>query len=138
MAITVKVIDRNSAGKWHWIETDVTFDTSYTTGGYTINPGDVGLGAIRRVYTGSMNAVGSGITRPYWDYTNSKLMALRTIGSAPPAIIVDEAVTVTANAGRLANVPAYILAINASAGGVTGGFSVVPTGSTLATTQCDV
>lgn len=55
-----------------------------------------------------------------------------------PALKVEEAVTVTTNVGTLAHVPLYIVAVQATAGSVTGAFSVIPTGETPLTKQVAV
>lgn len=56
----------------------------------------------------------------------------------PPALVVEEAVTVTTNVGTLAHVPLYIVAVQATAGSTTGAFSVIPTGETPLTKQVAV
>ncbi|MCE5336822.1 MAG: hypothetical protein LLG06_19770 [Desulfobacteraceae bacterium] len=55
-----------------------------------------------------------------------------------PMLKCEEAVTVTTNAGTLAHVPLYIIAVQVTAGDVTGAFSVIPTGETPATKQVAV
>lgn len=55
-----------------------------------------------------------------------------------PAIVVEEAVTVTTHVGTLAHVPLYIVAVQVTAGSTTGAFSVIPTGETPLTKQVAV
>ena len=55
-----------------------------------------------------------------------------------PALIPEEAVTVTAHVGTLAFVPLYIMAVQVTAGSVTGAFSVIPVGETPLTKQVAV
>ncbi len=55
-----------------------------------------------------------------------------------PIIKVEEVVTVTTNVGTLSHVPLYISAVQVTAGGTTGAFSVIPTGETPLTYQVAV
>lgn len=147
MAITIKVVERSSHGRFHEVLAKLTFGANdYAAGGYAINPSQLGLGNIQALMSMGNVGIGSSGVRFMWDDTtiplnygsSGKLMVLRSIASAPPAIIPEESVTITNNVGTLANPPAYIMAVNASAGGTTGACSVVPVGSTVATTQCAV
>lgn len=56
----------------------------------------------------------------------------------PPELVVEESVTVASNTGTLAYAPAYIVAIEVTAGTVTGAFNVIPTGETAATKEVAV
>jgi len=123
---------------------NVQLDTSYVKGGYGSTQGfnaqAVGLGNynLKGMIVESVNGQVSGEVDAYIDNATGKLVVVRSPGSIPASLIAEETVTITANAGRLANTPAYILAVEARAGGTTGACTVVPTGSVLASTQCDV
>ena len=55
-----------------------------------------------------------------------------------PWLIQEEAVAVSSHTGTLAYVPLYIVAVQVTAGGVTGAFKVIPVGETPHTTEVAV
>jgi hypothetical protein len=119
---------------------DVTLDSSYPSGGYSISPAKVGFkqiyGAKVLGYRGPSSAILGNLE---WDYLNGKLLALAAGGSAgSPSLVVEEVVTMTSNAGRLSRVPGYIIGVQSIAGSVTGAFRVIPTGKTPTTTMAAV
>lgn len=136
MALTITRVDRNNAGKWVHSIVTVAFDNLYATGGYNVTPQSVGLGAIYGIVAYQINGIASNLARLQWDYKNGKMLCLRSGGQS--ALVIEESVTVTSNVGTLAQVPAWIGSINASAGSVTGAFNVIPVGTTPITTQCAV
>jgi hypothetical protein len=58
---------------------DITFDSSYVTGGYVISPGKVGLKKIFGAKCIGVNGGGSLITNAVWDFTAGKLMAQQEV-----------------------------------------------------------
>jgi hypothetical protein len=122
----------------------VQMDSSYPQGGYgptqNFTAAALGLGGytFKDMILLGINGVGSGIVSAYLDYNTHKLVAIRNPGDLSAALIVEESVTVASNVGKLANIPGYIISINASAGTTTGAFNVVPKSITPATTQCSV
>ncbi len=147
MAITLKLVEGNKyqildklAKNWV-IFARLNLDSSYPTNGYTsalgFSPSIFGLKEIRGVSVVGINGAASGQVIPRYDYAAKKLLMLRA-ADALANIIVEETVTVASNAGRLANVPAYILSCQISAGGTTGAAKIVPVGSTVGSLQVAV
>lgn len=66
---------------------DVTFDSSYATGGLSLTPAMLGLTSILKLDA----SPAGGYVFPY-DYTNAKLMALRS-GSANGVLVEETATT---------------------------------------------
>lgn len=54
---------------------DITFDTSYPTGGYAVTPSTFSLRKITHIDPGGITSGGYGVC---WDKTNSKLKVFRT------------------------------------------------------------
>jgi hypothetical protein len=69
-----------------------------------------------------------------YDYTNKTLRAY----TPGPKLIVEEVLTVASSVGTLAYTPAYIVAVDVTAGTTTGGFHVIPTGETPLTREVAV
>ena len=119
----------------------MALDSSYPSGGYGAAQGlslaRLGFksGLLYGARVLSYNAATSVLADLQWDYANNKLMAFQSIPSAP--FIVEEVVTITANAGRLPRVPGYITSIQ-SVGGTAGACRVIPVGTTPATLQVAV
>jgi len=130
MALTLSVLQRVSEGnKWKIIGA-MTFDSSYATGGLSLTPASLGLSTIDSM---SFTSAAGGYDFDY-DYTNKKAKVIAPL----PAVTVDEVVTVSSNTGTLAGVPAVIQNVYVTAGGVTGLFNVIPTGTTPLTKQVAV
>lgn len=113
---------------------DITFDSSYLRGGEVLTGGGIRANDVTGV---QVFGHPSGIPTQYdvrFDRTNKTLKAYKP--TAP--LRVEEAVTVTSNAGQLACVPGYILSVHVTAGSVTGAFDILPTGLTPTTTQVAV
>jgi hypothetical protein len=73
-------------GKHRVVSQDITFDTSYPTGGYSITAASLGWSAI----DGILKLGESGATKGYdltWDTANSKLMAFRTATVTPAGTV---------------------------------------------------
>ncbi len=137
MGLTVDKILQARMGHRKAIFGDVHFDNSYASGGEEITPAMFGLMHIDEVLIESQNRLGYNISH-YPNYSDGKHY-LKVFNSAqPPPIVVEEAVTVASNAGKLAYAPLYIVAIQVTAGSTTGAFKVIPTGETPLTTQCAV
>lgn len=71
---------------------DVTFDTSYATGGLALTPSQVGLRSIIEAETGggAKNAAGTSLVPVRYDYTNSKLQAYRYDGASAGKAFLEE------------------------------------------------
>jgi hypothetical protein len=69
----------------------VTFDNSYTTGGLSLTPANVGLRTIDQVQ-GAMakNAAGTSAVPVVYDYTNQKLQAYRYDGASAGKAFLEE------------------------------------------------
>lgn len=119
MALTLSDIKTGVAGDLRYRVMDVTFDSSYPTGGESLTAADLGWDSIIEL---KARSIISGYEFSY-DYTNHLLKVERST----PALIVEESVTVTSNAGALANIPAYIVAVTRS---TTVGLHVVPSSVT--------
>lgn len=119
---------------------DVTFDSAFPSGGYAITAASLNGIFPQSVmgfrFIGWKGGSPTGVGRPQWDATNGKML-IDGAGTIP-AIIIEEVVTVTSNAGRLARVPGYILAVQGLTGTTTGAFRVIPTGKTPVTKQVAV
>jgi hypothetical protein len=129
MALTNTVQQNTVFGNKRILTVDMTFDSSYPTGGETVTPSDFGLDGIDLFVASPKH----GHTFEF-DYTNEKLKAF----GYGPTLVVEESVTVTSGVGTLARLPLYIVTIEATAGCTTGAFNVIPTGETPATTECAV
>lgn len=70
MALTITNLEHHDAGSLLRKTFDVTFDSSYATGGESLDPGLIGLQTIKKFTT----STASGYTFGY-DLTNSKLQA---------------------------------------------------------------
>jgi len=96
MALTYTFIDSSVLGNWEAFVFNIKLDTSYPTGGYSITPSKVKLKTIIGVEFWGVNAAGSAIIIPYWDYTNVKLMAFQ--GGGVPTGTIGGNVTVVGGA----------------------------------------
>lgn len=72
MAATISVKDRLKLSNAFATVTDVTFDSSYVTGGLAVDPGSLGLESVAL-----LQASNSGGYAFEYDYTNKKLKAYR-------------------------------------------------------------
>lgn len=70
MALTSSVTDRNINGRWREHTVDVTFDSSYPTGGEAYTAGLFGLSQITSLRVAS----GGGLYVPEIDKANSKII----------------------------------------------------------------
>lgn len=133
-------IKRRNFGDLFGVIVDITGDSSYPSGGYAINQASLHLTGYKILgmqFLGWPNQTApSTIRNLSFDPTNLKLQFNSSV--AVPAMIVEESVTITSNAGRLARVPGPIIAVQATAGSVTGAFRVIPNGKTPATKQVSV
>lgn len=127
MALTLSDVKTGVLGDLRYRVMDVTFDSSYPTGGESLTAADLGWDSIIELKARSTT---NGYEFSY-DYTNHLLKAERST----PALIVEESVTVTSNVGALANIPAYIVAVTIS---TTVGLHVVPSTVTPVTGQVAV
>jgi hypothetical protein len=71
---------------------DITFDSSYATGGESLAATDVGLRNVVSVATdgGAKNAAGTSLIPVRYDYTNSKLQAFRYDGASAGKAFLEE------------------------------------------------
>jgi len=112
---------------------------TYTNGsGVAITPADVGFDS----GIAALLIENAGGYHVDYDRTNGILVArygsAGSVKAAPPALIVEEAVTVATNVATLAHVPLYIVSVESITGTTTGAFSVIPTGETPLTKQVAV
>lgn len=140
MGLTVGSLTKDSAGSLRLYTGTITFDSSYPAGGESLVPADLGLHAIRSLDVDPV----SGYAFTY-NYTTQKVLAYTASGYTPSnannmvaPLIVEEAVTVASNTGTLSRVPGYIIAVEVTAGSVTGAFRVIPVGKTPTTTMVAV
>jgi hypothetical protein len=84
MALTrVTVPDSEDVfGKQRVVSQDITLDTSYPTGGYSIAPASLGWSEIKGVTIIGGNATAGGY-KAHWDTTNKKLMVFTAGGFTP-------------------------------------------------------
>lgn len=132
MGATLNVIERLKYGNGWAVIADITLDNSYAAGGEAVvSP----LEVIREVFFPD-----SGSYQFEYDKVNDKIKAFspRLNAAQPPALIVEEAVVVAAGVGTLKHKPLYIVAVQPTAGTVTGAFSVIPVGETPLTKQVAV
>jgi hypothetical protein len=116
---------------------DVTFDSAYPSGGYSITPGKFKFPS--RIFGAQQLGWGassplSGVGRIGWDSVNNKL---QVFASGADEFMKIETVTITSNAGRLSRVPGYIVAARAI-GTTSGSLRIIPVGETPATKQVAV
>lgn len=72
MALTVSAVRRTVYGNRRIVIANITFDSSYATGGESLTASDLGLTTIDHVSPG----VSTGGYVTVYDHTNSKLLAL--------------------------------------------------------------
>lgn len=93
MALTLDIIKRVALPAGRAIVADITFDSSYPTGGEALSASDLGFNLSVEFV---LAAPAGGLMFEY-DHTNKKLKALYpTGGSATPAALADPAITVPA------------------------------------------
>lgn len=150
--MNIDVKNRFKSGNGWAVTAELTFDSSYPTGGEALKPSDLGLSVIE-----TMNIENSaGYTFDYSKADEAVLAymagahthAISLTGGATaahthafaskPPLVVEEDVTVSSHAGTLENVPLYILAITSAVGTTTGAFRQIPVGKTPLTKQCAV
>lgn len=128
-----------------YVECIINFGSIYLNGGFTLTAKQVGLASFSRFNIPSVLGVVFRST-PSADGTTANIRFYET-GSITPAgsnsvsnllTVVDEVVSISAGAGTLAFVPANIQNIYATAGSVTGNKSIIPVGTSPATTQVAV
>jgi hypothetical protein len=107
----------------------ITLDTAYPLGGYSPSQPYTVLGAT--VFSKNAEAQKYQID---FNQSTGKFVVREPV--AP--LIVEEVVAVASNVGTLGKVPAYILAVEVTAGGVTGAFRTIPVGETPTTTMVAV
>jgi hypothetical protein len=116
-------------GDMRYAFVDITFDSSYPTGGESLLPADLGWDSIHFVKP-------QNIPGYMFDYeeTGQTLRAFR----ASPLLIVEEALTIASDVGTLRNIPAFVSGVDVTAGGTTSGFRVIPSTDTPITRQVAV
>ena len=106
MALTISNLEQHSQGDLRAASAQVTFDSSYLTGGESLTPTLLGLGQ----FVGDIEI--SNIEDGYQFEWNSSSQLLKVMAtSSIPQLIVDEVVTMTTDFGTLAFPPAYIVSI---------------------------
>jgi hypothetical protein len=71
---------------------DITFDTSYATGGLALTAANVGLRSVVSMSTdgGAKNSAGTSLVPVRYDYANSKLQAYRYDGASAGKAFLEE------------------------------------------------
>jgi hypothetical protein len=110
-----------------WIG-DLAFVAAYPTNGESVSI------PLRNVFDVAFCGENLGYIFKY-DRTNKKV---KVYTPQSPFLACEEAVVVASNAGTLAHVPLYIVAVQVTAGTTTGAFSVIPNGETPLTKQVAV
>lgn len=103
MALTNSVVFRTTFGNKKVVVVDVTFDSSYPTGGESLTAANLGLTKIQYVAPGVADT--NYVTR--YDYTNSKLLAYTSDYSTD----VDGPLIEVANATSLATADVRLLVV---------------------------
>src|SRR3990170_86457 len=106
MALTITTKRKwydETARQWHLIS-NITFDSSYPTGGEAIIPADVGF--VNRIETVNVIGASSSTNGKYmfaWDYTNGKIVAYMTTAAqvSTLAATVGTALTGTVTSGTV-------------------------------------
>jgi hypothetical protein len=129
MAISVSLTGDwlSSFGSKRASEGTITFDSSYVTGGEPITAADVGLGELDSLVL-EQGEDGHIIE---WIRTSALTGLLKVRGAgatASPRLVIEEVVTVTTHVGTLAHLPAYIVAVDVTAGAATPACHVAPVG----------
>lgn len=95
MALTISRLSPNAdrvEGNKRVKVRDVTFDSSYATGGESLTPADVGLKKIETVRgLVAKNAAGTSALPLVYDYTNQKLQIYRYDGASAGKASLEEA-----------------------------------------------
>jgi hypothetical protein len=129
IAITLKEPGRPLGGR-NAVAATLALDSSYPTGGEAVTAAMFGLSEIEELIIET--PVKAGVLLSF-DKANKKVLAYKT-----QAIVTAEQLTVSSDAGTLANVPASILAIHGTVGSTSTNFRVVAAARTLATGECKV
>lgn len=84
MALTLSRVTATVIGNKKMRTYDVTFDSSYVTGGESLTASDLGLKKVEQVLTdaGAKNSAGTQSVPVRYDYTNGKLQAYRYDGAS--------------------------------------------------------
>jgi hypothetical protein len=124
MALTVSLTGDwlTSVGNRRSSEGTITFDSVYATGGESLTAANVGLGVLDSLV---LEQGVSGFIFE-WDKDNNKVKVRRAGSDGIPTLVVEEAVTVTTHVGTLAHLPAYIVAVEVTAGASTPHCNVIP------------
>lgn len=129
-ALTRTIQEQGVMGDLRYQVLDLAFSTSYARGGDTgLAASDLGWDRIHNVVLES--PVGYQCS---YDHSAGKVLAYR----GAPGLVVEEVVTIASNVGTLDYNPAYIVAVDVTAGGTTGQYNVIPTGETPLTRQVAV
>jgi len=95
MALTVAKVSGSpdfTAGNRKVRIRDITFDSSYATGGESLTAADVGLKTVQAVATdgGAKNSAGTSLVPVRYDYAASKLQAYRYDGASAGKAFLEE------------------------------------------------
>jgi hypothetical protein len=148
--VTVTVNEVITAGRKHRNDVKIVFGDgalTYPSGGVPM-PTFGSFGMIRNIEKLALydSNDASGIIWKY-DKDNHKLRGYEVGGVAgqtftgtakKPLLVTEEVVAVSSHTGTLTHVPFYVVAIEVTAGSVTGAFNIIPTGETAATKECAV
>lgn len=124
-------VPRERLGRRAKYYTDITFDSSYASGGESVDAQLCGARKDRSAdIVGMVPIGGNPASHQYtflYDTTNKKLRAYQRNAAA---LVVEEVVTIASHIGTLARIPGYILTVEATAGSSTGSKRVIPVGET--------
>lgn len=92
MALSNSRVTRTTIGNKKLAVYDVTFDSSYPTGGESLTASDLALKKIESVSCdgGAKNSAGTSLVPVRYDYTNSKLQAYRYDGASAGKAFLEE------------------------------------------------
>jgi hypothetical protein len=84
MALALTKVAASTFGNKRVRVYDITFDSSYPTGGESLTAADVGLKKIEQVLSdaGAKNSAGTSMVPVRYDYTNSKLQGYEYNGAS--------------------------------------------------------
>jgi hypothetical protein len=92
MALSLTKVTKTTFGNKRIAVYDVTFDSSYATGGESLAASDLGLKVVEQLVTdgGAKNSSGTSLVPVRYDYTNAKLQAYRYDGASAGKAFLEE------------------------------------------------
>lgn len=116
MALTFSIVTRtlHPEGGKRMNVVDITFDSSYPTGGEAVTPNQLGLNTIDRVlpFPGYAASNPAGAVVPVWDQANKKILIFQSKDPGDTGG-ADIGLVQVADTGNLSNLTITVLAIGA-------------------------